>query len=436
MKLHPLLISLLIASPLALAADTPKQQFKNAQKEATADKKDVLMIFSGAGWQDASKNFEETILSSELLQKGIEKDFVKVLINCPRERAEAHKELLELQQTYRFREMPSVILTDQQGRPYAYTGARGSDPAAYLKSLNEFHQIRVERDRLFGEAAKTKGVERAKILIKALETMPQEMVRDFYSPELAAIAEADQKGKTTYVKEIQAAEALRQEQELFGMLLRNKQYDEVIKKAKEAGAKLKGEEAQRVKLYEIQALAAKKEFDEASKGVEELKKMAPESSYGKQSDRYLSSLQNAKAREAKMKEAAKKPAAPIVSKPVAIVNDIEALKKEAKEAEEATAKAIAHEEKLKKANTGAAEKIASLEAELKTLREGSEALKKAGVEREKLARRSKALKEVIENHEAMAQRKREISELEKRAAALQKQAEELRKKAEAIKKGQ
>ena len=436
MKPIILLLSALIASPLALAADTPKQQFKNAQKTASKDKKDVLMVFSGSKWQDVSKNFEKTILNSEAFQKGIEKDFVQIVIDCPRERTEAHKELLELQQTYRFREMPSVVLTDGQGRPYAYTGARNNEPAAYLKSLGEFHKIRVERDRLFGEAAKTKGVERAKLLIKALETMPQEMVRDFYASELAAIAEADQKGKTTYVKEIQAAEALRQDQELFGMLLRNKQYDEVIKKAKEKGANLKGEDAQRIKLYEIQALAAKKQFDEATKGVEELKKMAPDSSYGKQTDRYLSSLKNAQAREAKMKQVVKKPAKPIVSKPVAIVNDIGALKKEAKEAEEAATKAIAHEEKLKKANPGVAEKITSLEAELKKLRKSNEELKKASVEREKLTRRSKAMKEVLENHEAMAQRKRDISELEKRAAELQKQAEGLRKKAEAIKKGQ
>jgi len=130
---------------------------------------------------------------------------------------------------------------------------------------------------------------------------------------------------------------------------------------------------------------------------------------------------------------------PIVSKPVAIVTDINALKKEAKEIEAAAAMAIVKEEKLKKSNVASAKKISDLEAELKKLREGdkkaAEALKKASVEREKLARKATAMKEVVENHEAMEKRKRDIGLLEKKAAELKKQGEELRKKAAGIQQG-
>ena len=442
MKVITLILSALIASPLSLFGATPKEQVTLAQKEARAQKKDVLMIFSGAKWQKASQDFDKTILKSEAFKKGTEKDFIQVVVDCPRQRAEAHKELLTLQQTYRFREMPSVVLTDSAGRPYAYTGIREKEPEAYLKHLMEFHKVRVERDRLFAEAREAEGIERAKLIIEGLKGMPQSMIRDFYAPELTAIVKADPKGETSYVKEIEKAEDLRNEQARFGMLMRNRQYDEVIKSAKAEGAKLKGEDAQRMKIYEIQALAAQEKFDEASKEVEVMAKMAPDSEYGKQSESYLTSLKNAKTRNENLKKARTapaKPSKPVVSKPVAIVSDVNVLKKDAKDAEAAAAKAIAEEEKLKEAHAASIKKIAAMEAELKKLRESQKAdevaLKKAVEERAQLTRRAQAMKEVVENHEAMAKRRSSISDLEKKASDLQKQAEELRKKAADIKKG-
>jgi thioredoxin-related protein len=443
MKPFTFLISALAALPLALAAATPKQQMEAAQKQAAEHKKDLLMVFSASKWQEASQKLHAGVLDTEDFNKGIEKDFVKVVFDCPRQRSEAHTELLELSQNYRFRQIPSFILADHAGRPYAYTGGK-KDSAESLEDLGNLHKIRVERDRLFGEGRKAEGVERAKLIIKALETLPQDVVRDFYAPELTLIASADPKGTTGYVKQIEEAEALRQEKARFELFRKNKQFDEAIEAAKAEGAKLKGEDAQRVKLYEIQALADKNDFEQAVKEVEAMRKLAPDSELAKRTERYLSSLKNAKARHEKMEQAAKnppvkKPSKPIVSKPVAIVTDINALKKEAEEAVVAAAKAVAHEEGLKKANAGAAEGIAALEAELKKLRDGNkkaaEELKKAATDREKLVRRATAMKDVVENHASMEKRKRDVTELEKKAAELQKQAATLRKKAEDLKKG-
>jgi len=258
-------------------AETPKQQLAAAQKKASAEKKDLLMVFSGVEWHKVSQDFEASILKTEAFKKGIAKNFVQVLFEVPRERAKAHKELLELQQTYRFRELPALVLSDVKGRPYAYTGSRHQDVAACLKSLSKFHKVRVERDRLFAAAMEAKGMKRAELLVTALKSMPQDMVRDFYSAELATIAAADPKGKTGYVKEIEGAEVERKRRERFTMFLRNRQYDEVIKAARAEGAKLKGEQAQMLKVYEIQALASQNKFDEALKEVEVMKEMAPDS---------------------------------------------------------------------------------------------------------------------------------------------------------------
>lgn len=444
MKPITFIISALAAFPLALSADCPAHQMEAAKKKAAEQKKDLLIVISGTTWSAGSKKFSEEILGKEDIKKGIAKNFVMVDFDYPRQRKDAHEDLLEIQQKYRFREMPSLILADQGGRPYAYSGSRSAKPEEFLKQLDDLHKIGAERNRIFGEGAKAKGVERAKLYIKglkSLETLPDGMIREFYSPELTLIAQADPKGKTSYVAEIEKAEALRKESERYNLYLRNREYDKVIKEARADGAKLKGEDAQRLKVYEIRGLAGKHEYDQAIKEVDVMKKMAPDSEYSKQAEQFVNYLKSTKTRHERMKEAAKnpKPKKPIVSKPVAIVTDINQLKKEAKEAEVAASNALKKEEELKKAATASSKKIADLEANLKKLREeekkAAEVLKKAVAEREKLTRKAKAMKEVVENHEAMEKRKRDIAELEKKAAALQKQAEELRKKAADIKKG-
>ena len=434
MKVIPLFFAVLLASSLSLVAESIKERVAQAQKAAVAQKKDLLLVLSASKWQKKSQEFEEKIIKSETLENGIKDHFIQVLIPCPRQRSEASKGLLELQQKYRFREMPSVVLIDAAGRPYAYTGARDLEPAAYLKQLRDFYEQRVQRDRLFAEAAQAEGLERAKLLIEGLKKMPQEMVRDFYSPQLLSIVRADKKEETTYVKEIEKTETLRKERERYGMLLRRGAYPEVIKNAQEAAAKLEGEDAQRLKLYEIQALAGLRKFEEAAKAVEEMVAMAPDSDHAKLSKQYLASLENSKRGSENSKAAAKKLAKPMVSKPIATISDINLLKKDAKEAELAAKHAVEQEEKLQKAASEMLEKIRETKAALEKLeaahKENSATLKEASAQRERLVRRADAMKEVAENHEAMEKRKKEITNLEKKAAELQKQAAKLREKAE------
>ena len=97
-----------------------------------------------------------------------------------------------------------------------------------------------------------------------------------------------------------------------------------------------GEDAQRIQMYEVQALYSLKKYDEAVTAIGAMKKLAPESELGKQADKFSEQIKGAKIRAAKIKEMAKnpKPRKPIVSKPVAIVTDINELKKDAKTAEE------------------------------------------------------------------------------------------------------
>ena len=182
------------------------------------------MIFSGSGWHPRSKSFEEKVLKTDPFKKAMGKDFVQVLFAIPRTRDEAHEQILELEQDYHFKTIPSVVLTDFKGRPYAYSSEIREDATEYLKHLGEMHQVRVDRDKAFAAAFEEKDLKRAELYVNALKALPQNFIRDYYAPELTLIAEADKDGKTGYVAEIKKAEALKQEKARYNMMFRDKKY--------------------------------------------------------------------------------------------------------------------------------------------------------------------------------------------------------------------
>lgn len=436
MKTSSLIVaSVLALCPVHLSADSPNHQIEEARKKASQEKKDIMMVFSGSSWSERSKKFDAEVFNVEAFKKETRGKYVTVVFDLPASRDEAHEHIIEIQKKYRFRQMPTLILADHQGRPYAYTGAREGSLEDYLKHLQELYSVRVERDRLFEEAGKAKGAKKAELMVQALKSLPQDIVPAFYDPEIQEIEKADPEGKTEYAPGIRKTQALEKEQERYNGYFREKKYDLILKQARQEAAKAKGEDAQRLLLYGIRALADQEKYDEATKMVEEMAKIDPKSTLGQRAERYQSMLKSAKER----KNRPKKPAGPVVSKPVAVVTDIAELRKDA-EAIEADLKksAVKLLETTKKAEASAS-KVKDLQAQLAKAQEEdkkmAEALKAASAEKEKLTRKSKAMKEVIANHEAMEKRKREVSELEKRAAELQKEADELRKKASDLKKG-
>lgn len=436
--LSPFFCTLLVGSLLA-SASSPKAQRDEALQEAAKEKKDLIMIFSGASWNQASQDFEKNILKAPEFQKAVDPHFKQAFFEIPPTRDGAHEDLLAFEKTYRFSRIPTLILTDSSGRPYAYLETQEKETAAFLKQLEESRQIRVKRDQAFEAALKEEGKKRAETFVKALKTLPQRIILEFYEKELKMIEEADPKGETKYAGEVRKARAIEEERARYNELFSKRQYDQIIKQAKTEGKDLTGEDAQRLKLYEVQALFSQKKYDAALKEVTLLKEMAPESDLGKRADQFSKQIEAAKMRQKRREEAAKKPKKPVVSKPVAIVTDVEVLRQDVKKAADELAQAEAKEKEAIQAREDLAAKMASLEAELEALREqekaSAEAVKKATETKEKMARKATAMKEVLENHLAMEKRKREVSELEKKAAELQKQAEELREKAEEVRKG-
>jgi tetratricopeptide (TPR) repeat protein len=415
MKSFPILLLLFfVLWPALLSGETPNDKLAHAIELAGKEKKDLMMILTGSSWSEKSKKFDQEIIGSEGFKAFTSEKYVTVVFELPLRYEDAHPDVFEIQKKYQFRQLPTIILTDQEGRPYAYTGVKEGGLEPYLEHLAELHSLRIERDRLLTQAGEKEDAQRVNLLVQALQSLPQMIVPIFYEAELQLIEKADPTGRDDYVPSIRRSQALAQEREGYNALFREKKYDEIFKKAKDEASKKTGEDAQRLILYAIRSLADQEKYDEASALVKEMAKLDPQSELGKREERYLTMLNNAKER----KNRPPQPAGPIVSKPVAVVTDLEELRKDAQQiAQDFKQSEVELVQVNQKAQT-AALKIKNLETQLAKAREEEKSLgeeqKQAVAKREKLARKAKAMQEVIANHEAMEKRKQEASQREKK----------------------
>ncbi|MEM7384227.1 MAG: thioredoxin family protein, partial [Verrucomicrobiota bacterium] len=182
--------ALLAFSYPAIGADGWVTDFAAAKKTAEAEKKDLLMDFTGSDWCGWCIKLKEEVFSKEAFKKEAPNHFVLVELDYPRqtEQDPATKAQNEkLRTEYAIQGYPTIYLADSKGTPYARTGYQPGGSAAYLPHLSELRQVREKRDAAMTEAAKAEGLEKAKLLAKALETMEPEIVEVFYKPTVTEI---------------------------------------------------------------------------------------------------------------------------------------------------------------------------------------------------------------------------------------------------------
>lgn len=168
------------------AAFTWTEDLDAAKARATAEKKDLLLDFTGSDWCVWCVRLKEEVMDLPAFAAA-GTDFVGVTLDFPR-RSEQAPELAarnrQLQADYGIRGFPSIVLADAAGRPYAKTGYQQGGPEAYLAHLAE---LRTGRAALLATADSLPGlagIERAKALA-ALDAALEEAAV-FYAKDLAA----------------------------------------------------------------------------------------------------------------------------------------------------------------------------------------------------------------------------------------------------------
>ena len=190
------LISLLLCNASLLGDEDP--DFTEDAKEAIAlavdQDKDIIFLFTGSDWCPPCKKLEEEVLSEKDFLFEVSKHYVLVKFDFPKS-IEQSEELVQQNKEYGKKfgveGYPTLVLTDNHLKPFAFAGYEAGGFQNYLALLEEARKLRVERDENLKKAEGKTGAERAKLLDQAIGKMRSEIVEVYYPEIIAEIVELD-----------------------------------------------------------------------------------------------------------------------------------------------------------------------------------------------------------------------------------------------------
>jgi thioredoxin-related protein len=201
-----------------------------AKKLAAEQKKDLLIDFTGSDWCGWCKKLDKEVFSEEAFKAAAKDKYVLVALDFPQQKElpEAEKEQnAKLQAEFAVEGFPTIFLADAQGRPFAKTGYQPGGAESYVKHLSEIGAAKDKRDQAMADAAKAEGLDKAKALKAALDSLPDELgMLGAYAGVFEEIKTLDKDDTLGLAKEAADRKAVSDlEQELMGMVRGGKRDD-------------------------------------------------------------------------------------------------------------------------------------------------------------------------------------------------------------------
>lgn len=175
---------------------------EEASTKAVKESKDILMEFTGSDWCPPCKALYKNVISTDHFKEQAPENFVLLLLDNPRDKShqtdEEQAQYKELSQEYNIEGVPTIILADASGRPYAkMVGYGGDSPEKYVDNLKAHMEKRVNRDAAMAKAEQASGAEKAKYLDEALKAIDPDgsdpdMIVTFYGETIDQIIDLDQ----------------------------------------------------------------------------------------------------------------------------------------------------------------------------------------------------------------------------------------------------
>ena len=306
-RLYALSFSAVLASlSFATAQDSQwLQNFSEAKAKAKAEKKDLLIDFTGSDWCIWCKRLDKEVFDQPEFKTGIEKGYILVKLDFPNDKKlvaeDIQKQNAQLQTEWSIQGFPSIFLADADGRPYAQTGYQAGGGAKYLEHLAEKQKAKTLRDENFGKAKDAKGLERAKILSTGLDALPEDLVLAHYQAEMKEILALDAKNegalKAKYEAMLDVAAqkmVLDELQQKFNELAQGTKWEDADKLMDDYLANNKGRKRieQMATFHKaIVAIENKKDFDAGLKFVDAAKAIDPTSDMGQQLDQIKKNIE-------------------------------------------------------------------------------------------------------------------------------------------------
>lgn len=158
-----------------VAGDEPslwQTKFEDAKTKAKADKKLLLVDFTGSDWCGWCIKLKQEVFDQEAFLKEAPQRFVLVELDFPRTKqlpAELKTQNDQLAQQFQVAGFPTILVLDAEGQLIARTGYRPGGPEEYVKHLAEFATAHETIVRMRTELAGVQGLERAKLLDQLIE---------------------------------------------------------------------------------------------------------------------------------------------------------------------------------------------------------------------------------------------------------------------------
>jgi thioredoxin-related protein len=173
--------------------------FAKAKAQAKADKKDLLIAFTGSDWCQPCIRLDEEVFAQGAFTTAAPKSFVLVKLDAPRDESKITPETKaqneKLAEQYSIRGVPTVLLTDADGLVYAQTGYQPDGAEKYLTMLGELQKKGASFQKALGAAADKKAVERATAVHEALALLDEEVVNTHHLALMEEIVKLDADGK-------------------------------------------------------------------------------------------------------------------------------------------------------------------------------------------------------------------------------------------------
>jgi Thioredoxin-like len=195
--------------PVSAVAAGPHwvRDFNAGRQKAVAEKKDLMVVFTGHGWCANCELLDREVFQNRDFARTVEKSFVCVELDFTFGSSEQERKReqtdRELQNRYLAPTVPTVYLLDNEGVPYAILEGyqTGTGPQKVLARFDRARAGRSERDRNFAAAARSAGLERAKLFNAGLEAVAPRLgtleergndpVLSFYPKAVAEILQLD-----------------------------------------------------------------------------------------------------------------------------------------------------------------------------------------------------------------------------------------------------
>jgi thiol-disulfide isomerase/thioredoxin len=284
-------------APKPAAPEDPKQEashgeanwvidFAKAKAQAAKEGKAILMEFTGSDWCPPCKALHKNVLMKDVFKQEMPKNFILLKLDNPRNKSKQTPEEIaqykKLSKEYKVTGVPTIFLADANGKPFYKKVGYSRQPAdEWVEEMT----AKAEIPQALKAAGKAKGLERAKLLDKALELMGTTFAATSHGDKIDEIIKLDAKNKAglkAKYETLKQTEGLKAKLAEISRSSRGKKPEETIAKYDELlKEKPTGEALQEILYYKSMVYNRKGDKTTARKLLEDARKAAPRSARAK-----------------------------------------------------------------------------------------------------------------------------------------------------------